>query len=519
MNAFGLEIHRIREAPTLPILRLFLALALLAAALPSPAEEIPLALDAAVRSAIEKNLDLRVESYNPAISGTDIRKAMGIYNPRIGVLADHRGEDAPLDTNGSLIERRRFFDANFSTDFLLSSGATASAAFTNLWSRSTLGIGSIATQGTSISSFVEPKLSLSLTQPILQGFGKEVTEQGITVAKYGKESSLLQWRNIALSTVSNVRDQYFALVKARENLQTRLAALAALKEVHDGNQARVKAGVLASVELLDSEFGVAQREVDLLTAEKNVRDASDKLRSTIQYPLGAELIPTDPLAAEPVESSEESAVETALRTRPDLRIARVSLRTQEFNARVAKNAALPSLELTGSAGLESLGSGYSDALSDLASAKTPFWSVGISFAYPIGNDAAEAALAASRLRARQSDAQIRSLEDSIRLDVRASLRALDTSLLQIASAKKGVDLGEARLASFVKRQKVGLAVTKDILQAEADLTAARETLAAARADYQGAVTRFWKSTGELLERQGIRIDDTAIEPLARKATR
>jgi outer membrane protein TolC len=517
MNAIVWNIRRIREAPALTLLRSFLALALLATALPSFAEEIPLPLDAAVRSAIEKNLDLRVESYNPAISGTDIRKAMGIYNPRISLLADYRGEDAPLDASGALIDRRRFFDANFSTDFLLSTGATASAAFTNLWSRSTPG----ASQGLNLSpsSFVEPKLSLSLTQPLLQGFGKEVTEQGITVAKYGKESSLLQWRNTAIATVSNVRDQYFALVKARENLQTRIAALAALKEVHDGNQARVNAGVLASVELLDSEFGVAQREVDLLTAEKNVRDASDRLRSTIQFPLGAELIPTDPMAAEPLESSEENAMEIALRTRPDLRVARVNLKTQEFNARIAKNAALPSLALTGSAGLTALGSGYSDALSDLASAKTPFWSIGILFAFPIGNDAAEAALAASRLRARQSDAQIRSLEDSIRLDVRAAIRALDTSLLQIASAKKGVELGEARLASFVKRQKVGLAVTKDILQAEADLTAARETLAAARADYQGAVTRFWKSTGELLERQGIRIDDAAIDTLARKETR
>jgi outer membrane protein TolC len=339
------------------------------------------------------------------------------------------------------------------------------------------------------------------------------------VAKYGKESSLFQWRNTAIATVSNVRDQYFALVKARENLQTRIAALAALKEVHDGNQARVKAGVLASVELLDSEFGVAQREVDLLTAEKNVRDASDRLRSTIQYPLGAELIPTEPLAADRIESSEESAMDIALRTRSDLRVARVNLKTQEFNTRIAKNAALPSLALTGSAGLTALGSGYSDALSDLASAKTPFWSIGILFAYPIGNDAAEASLAASRLRARQSDAQIRSLEDSIRLDIRASLRALDTAFLQIASAKKGVDLGEARLDSFVKRQKVGLAVTKDILQAEADLTAARETLTTARVDYQGAITRFWKSTGELLERQGIRIDDAAIDTLAWKETR
>ena len=507
-----------QEEPTVFLFRSFLVLTL-AAALPSFAEEVPLALDSAVRSAIEKNLNLRVEDFNPAIAGTEIRRTTGIYNPRLNLLLDHRGEDAPLDSSGNLIERRRFYDANVSTDLLLSTGATASAAFNNLWSDSSAGAESIATRGARISSFVEPQLSLTLSQPLLQGFGKEVTEKEITVARFGKESSLHQWRDTALATVTDVRDQYIALVKARESLQTRKAALAVLQEVHSGNRGRVDAGVLAAVELLDSEFGVAQRTVDLLTAEKNVRDASDRLRATIQYPLGAELVPTDPMVAERLVASEEQAMETALKTRPDLLNARVNLKTEEFNSRVAENAALPSLALTGSVGLDALRSNYGDALSDLASAETPFWSVGINFAYPIGNDAAEASLAASRLRTRQSDARIRSLEDSIRLDVRAAIRALDTTFLQIASAQKGVELGEARLESFVKRQRVGLAVTKDILQAEADLTAARETLATARADYQGAITRFWKSTGELLERQGIRIEDKTIETLAWKDLR
>ena len=62
-------------------------------------------------------------------------------------------------------------------------------------------------------------------------------------------------------------------------------------------------------------------------------------------------------------------------------------------------------------------------------------------------------------------------------------------------------------------------MTKDILQAESDLTGARETLTAARADYQGAQTLLWKATGELLERQGIRIEDPAIENLAWKELR
>ncbi len=102
------------------------------------AEEVAVSLDTAVRSAIEKNLNLRVATYNPAISDTDIRKAMAIYNPRLNALLDHRGEDAPVDTQGNIADRMRFFDANLSTDLLLSTGATASAAFTNLWSRTTV---------------------------------------------------------------------------------------------------------------------------------------------------------------------------------------------------------------------------------------------------------------------------------------------------------------------------------------------------------------------------------------------
>ncbi len=478
-----------------------------------------MSLDAAIRTAIEKNLGLRVVTYNPAIADTDIRKAKGIYNPRISALFDHHGEDAPLDTGGDTIDKMRFFDANLSTDFLLSTGATASAAFANLWSRSNVVAGPGSGTESAVTQFVEPKLSLSVTQPLLQGFGKEVTEQGITVARFGKESSLLEWRNTALTTVANVRDQYFALIKARENLRTQQAALAVLKEVDAGNQARVKAGVLASVELLDSAFGVAQAEVTVLTAEKGVRDASDTLRSTIQVPPDTELLPAETFPVEPVEHSEESAMAAALKNRPDLQTARVNLKTQEFNTRIARNATLPSVGLTGSAGLEAMRSGYSDALSDLSSATFPFWSVGISFAYPLGNDVAEAQLAASRLRARQADVQIKSLEESILLDVRTAIRALETNWNAIDAAQKGVNFGEARLESFIKRQKVGLAVTKDILQAQSDLTSARQTLTSARADYQSAITQLWKSTGELLDRHGIRIDDKTIDDMAWKDIR
>ena len=514
INRFCLPIFRIQEALTVTLLRMSLAAALLAGALPSFAAELSLTLDDAVRMAMENNLSLRADTFNPAISRTDVRRARAIYNPRIDVLLDHRGANSPASQTfpfSSSATRVRFFDANVSTDVLLSTGATAAASFTNLWRQDNL--------GAPLSRYTQPNLTLSFSQPLLQGLGREVTERGITVAAFATESALANWRAQALAVSGNTRGQYFVVIKARENLQTRKVSLALAREIHAGNEARVRAGVLAAVELLDSQLGVAQREKDLLDAEKNARDEADKLLVLLHLPLHTELVLSRSFPEAAIDRSEENALRNALAMRPDLLQARTDLKSQEFSAKVGRNLLLPSLSLKGSAGLTALAPDYGTAVDDLGTGKFPSWSIGLELAYPLGNDAAEADLARSRLQAGQSRVQIRSLEESVGLEVRSAIRNLDTREQQIGVAKRGVDLAEARFDSYVKRGKVGLTTTKDILQVESDLTAAREAITGARSDYQVAVTQFWKSTGELLERHGIRIEDTEIENLAWKELR
>ncbi len=490
---------------------LIVIVAVLAGAIPSLAAGITLTLDDAVRGAIGNNLSLKVESFNPAISGTGIRGARAIYNPNFTALLDHRGANSQSSPTSFFVDRTRSFDANLSAGFLLPSGATASASMTNLWEQNTL--------GTSLSRYAEPNLTFSLSQPILKGFGRDVTERGITVAVFANESALSDWWATALSISASTRNEYFALIKARENLQTRKASIALSKEIHGGNEARVRAGVLAAIELLDSELGVAQREKDLLDAEKNALDEEDKLRVLLHLPPGSGILPVETFPGERVEATEEGALRTATALRPDLRKARILLSTNEFNARVGRNLLLPSLSLKGSAGLSGLGTDYGNAIDDLRTGRYPAWSIGVELSYPLGNDAAEADLAKNRLLAAQSRATLQNLEEAAFLDIRSSLRALDTGWRQIEVTRKGVTLAEARLSSYVKRAKVGMATTKDTLQAESDLTAARESLAGAQADYQVAVTSLWKSTGELLERHGIRIVDKEIESNAWKELR
>jgi outer membrane protein len=485
-----------------------LSAGILANPVPAAAEPIRLSVDGAVRLAVERNLGLQVETYNPAIAAMDIRRARSIYDPTLSATIDHRGGNQQEGPSSSFVDRTRHFDVNASLDQLLSTGATASASFTNFWAKDNLGVSRIR--------YAQPQLTLSLSQPLLKGSGKQVTERGITVADDTMELSMAGWNQKALDTAAEARNRYLILIKARESLATRNASLAVARRVHEENTARVKAGVLAAFELQDSELGVLQREKDLLDTELSEKDATDQLRLTLHLPPETILeLPDTPWADVPAPSEEE-ALGIASRRRPDLSKARTSLRIAEFNERVSGNLALPSLSFEGSAGVSGIAAEYGDAFDDLRTGNNPYWAIGFRFSVPLGNGAARAEVASARLKTSQARAGVAVIEESAGLEIRTALRALETRRKQNEVARKGISVAETRLASFLKRGKLGLSRTKDVLDAEANLTQARENLSAARADFQSALTSLWKSTGELLDRHGVRIEGNSLVSATRK---
>ncbi|HEX8043780.1 TolC family protein [Candidatus Deferrimicrobium sp.] len=502
----------------IPLLRALPLLLLVLYACPfsaAGADTLTLSIGDAVQMAVEQNLGLQVATYTPAIAETGIRKARAIYDPLFTSLLDHQGSNLNAAPESSLVDKRRLFNFNTSISQLLPSGATASASFTNLWFEDTLGFRSAP--GVPTARYAQPQLTLSFSQPLLQGLGREVTERGITTADDATDSAFADWTQQALNTAAVARNQYLVLVKARESLTTQQASLDLAREVQSQNEARVSAGVLAAYQLQDSRLGVFQAQKNLLDAERAERDAADQLRTTLHLRAGTVIV-TMPPPFVPSEASESDALRTATLRRPDIVKARVAVHTAEFNEKVSRNLALPSLALKGSGGVTGFDKNYGDAFDDMGSAKYPNWSVGLSFSVPIGNNSARADVAANRLIASQARAQLAAIEESATLEVLTALRALASAQEQIGVTEQGVTAAEVRMDSYLKRQQLGLATTKDVLDVSASLTLARQNYTAARADYQTAFTNLWKATGELLDRQGIRIKGNAIASRTRKET-
>jgi outer membrane protein TolC len=174
-----------------------------------------LSLKEAIKLAVEKNLDVRAELYNPASAEADINSSMGIYNPFLSLQGGYQSSTT-LSPNSSIVggaavARQKNIAYNAGVSQLVPTGATLGANFNNGWNDNNYGLG----------KYYQSNITLSLVQPLLKNFGRETTDLNINVARFGKEEALEQFKVRLMDIISQVQTQYHQLYSARENLEVK----------------------------------------------------------------------------------------------------------------------------------------------------------------------------------------------------------------------------------------------------------------------------------------------------------
>jgi len=501
------ERNRTVRSPVLLLVAL-ICLPSLAAAADAP---ISLSLNEAIRMAVEKNLDVRAELYNPAQFEADINRNRAIYDPLLTLQTSYSDSTVPSTTasatgGSSGSSYGRTYQADASLGQLFWTGATATAAFNNTFN-STNAIGTL-------SNYWQSSLGVTVTQPLLKNFGRENTDININVSRLTKFASLEHFNTVLMDTVTRVRTEYFKLYSLREQLQVAKTSLELARKILSDTKAQVTAGVLPAMEIINAEFGVYSREKDLIDAERAVSDEVDVLRLLLQIKGKGDIVTTDLPRHAPYEMNEDAELKRAME-RPDIKEQRRNLDIAELQTRVFNNRIQPDLSFSGSASLVGLNHTYPRNMETLAAIDNPAWSLGLIFTYPLGNNAAENDYRKSRLKTEQTAVQIRSLEEGAANDVKSAIRGIISTYKQIAVAERGRAYAEERLKAYLRRKDVGLATNKDVLDVENDLVAARNNQITAVVNYDNAITHLWQVTGELLERQGIRVVEGDADKLYR----
>ncbi len=480
-------------------------------------DAISLTLKEAIRMAVEKNLEVRAELYNPAMNEADIRMNRGIYDPLVSMFTSYQQsttQSASTVLSGASISRQKNLQADTGISQLVPVGGTLGLFFTNLWNRNNAD----SSRGF-LDEYWRSELTLSYSQPLLKNFGREATELGIAVAVNNKTASIDQFKSKLIEVVTRVRTAYFTLYSLKENLAAKKTALTLAQKILEDTKGRVRAGVLPAMEVLNAEFGLATREKELIDAEKLLMDQKDVVRLLLQIEEDQDLNPVDPPTRENYLVNENEAITLALSKRPDLMAQRVNLQTLDLQTRVAHNRIMPDLTFNANSAITGLERDFSRDMKKVGSAEYPIWEVGLQFSYPIGNREAKNDFIKSRLSTEQAQVQLKTLEDTIRNDVRSAIRGIRANFLQLDVADRGLAYAEERLRAYIKKNEVGLATTKELVDVQNDLVAAKTNQIRARAEYTIAIGQLWKATGELLEREGIVMNGKEADQLYTHYTR
>jgi outer membrane protein TolC len=471
---------------------------------PTDIGELRLALREAVVLALKNNLDIVIAGYDPRIKFEDITIRKAVFDPAFALTLDANRTVSPTATQlaGATVNTSENRDVNTSLTQKLPFGASYNLSMTNNRFKTN---SQFATLNPSYKTF----LTLSITQDLLKNFGVDVNTAPIKIARNTRAISITQFRQQANTVITDVHNAYWGLVFAIENLEVQRRSLRLARELEDLNRARVRVGVAAPVEVTQAEAQAAARVQDVITAEKAIKDAEDRLKLIINFPDGERiwartLFPADTPPFETVQVNTDASIQEALEKRPDYTAAKLTLQNTDLNLRVARNQLLPSLQLQGNVGLNGLNGSAGGDLDRMTSGDFTQWSAALVLTYPLGNRSARSAFVQSKLSHDQAETALLNLKRQIIAQVREAVRRIEADVRRVQATRAARVLAEEQLRVEQKRLEAGVTTTFNVLSFQRDL-------AAAQASEVQAVTTFNQDLAYLELQKGTVLEKNRLE--------
>ncbi len=332
--------------------------------------------------------------------------------------------------------------------------------------------------------------------------------------------------------INLVTQAYWNLAYSIETLKVRQQALDLARDLLAKNQRAVEVGTLAPIEILSAQAEVATREADILSAEVDVKNNEDRLRTIINLP-EAEMKMALPI--KPLDSPKfieqlidvDEALMTAMQNRPELKSLKVTMRNQDLSVSYAKNQLLPNLSLNGSywsPGISGdqiiyegnnpitgkiigvLPGGIGGAVADALGFKYQNWSLGVSLDIPLNSVFSRAAYAQAKVSLEQATLRLKNQEQTIYLEIRNGVRAVETNYKRVQSYRVARELADKKLQAEEEKLRVGLSTNFIVLTYQRDLSNARSSELRAIVDYIISVAALERAMGVSLKNQNISIN-------------
>jgi HAE1 family hydrophobic/amphiphilic exporter-1 len=518
-------------------------------------KRISLTLREAVMMALENNREIEVERLNTRMNEFDLRAARGAYDPALtaGVFYDHSVTPVASLLAGGADGRLKTTDVAGTSKIaqrLPWQGGSAQVIFDHNRSTSQNMFISLNPQFTT-------SLSVEFSQPLFRDRRIDEPRRQIKIAKRRLDLSDSQFRQRAIEIVARVERAYWDLVFALrdEEIKRESVELARTQLAH--NRRLVDQGALAPVDAVSTRVEVERRTDEAEAAVETIQRAENALKSLMVAPGNTEMWNA---ALAPVEKPEldspapppfDDALKIAFKNRPEMEQYRLRGEINNIDVDYFRDQTKPRIDLIASygafglagkaradlnpisasqerlfarvnqlsqaAGLPVLPSfpagaapekfigGYGQGLGNLFRNDYRAWRVGVSIELSIGNRTAKAQLGRALVEGKQIEAQRQRAEQSIEVEVRNALQAVETARRRVEAAKNSRVNAELQHASERRKFDAGQSTNFFVLDRQNALSAARGRELKALTDYNKAVSELQHALSTTLANNNVAV--------------
>lgn len=463
--------------------------------------------DDAIRRALEKNYSIQISGLDAAIDAAGVTTALGKFDPVLNASYTARESENPQLVD-PLTGLRPAATLSESDDYELSlDGLTPWGLTYSLGASTTNSRGTFNLFADSYSTFA----GVSGRQPLLKGFGFGPTLASIRIAQKDRVIGEWQFRQSVIDTITRVITSYnelnFARASLRSALRSRELAAALLAE----NETRFRVGRISEFDVTSARSRLANREENILIAERRVRDAENGLKQLISDERTPALLDygfdIEPPAPPPLVVPDAAAdFQVALAKRPDYQQALLQVQRAEINHRLRRNQLLPRVDLVGSYGYAGLDRDFDTSRRIVRDEDNRSYSYGVAVAIPLTSTTERGLYRAARLGRRQAEINLERIEQEIVVRVGNAAGQIETTRKRVDSAKYARELGQLTLDAEEKRLRAGTGTTFFVSQQQEILSGLEVSELRAQTDYLNAVAVYDAQLGVTLEKLGIQIE-------------
>ena len=457
--------------------------------------------------ALQHNLDVQVQRYEPEKSLLNLRAAYGGYDPTFNISGLHSYTVQP---SGNVDQYQRPIPGTTSDRNSFNSGLSGSLPWGLQYDFS----GNISEQygmsGFNPFDNSGGSIGVTLTQPILKNFWIDSTRLLIRAAKNNLKQSDQGLRQQIITTVTAVENAYYELIYAHGYVQVQQDALKLAQTQLSQDEKRVQVGSLAPLNLQQDKAQVAQSRANLIAAQNTYSTAENTLKNllTDNFPKwhAVTIKPTATLKAVRHFVDLQDSWSKGMTERPDLLQARLTLEQQGIQLKFDRNQLFPELDLVGSYGYNGASREFHGTFSQLGQGSSPYYTYGARLSIPLSNVKARNSYKVDKAIEHQDLLKLKQLEQTIMVQIDNDVKTVQSDWESVDATRQARVYAKAALDAEQKKYEVGKSTTFTVLQLQNNLTTARSQEIRALANYHEALANLAAAEGTSIQRDDLTLD-------------